>query len=805
VASKRKILRFQNEAKVLSQLNHPNIAQIFDFGLSEKNVPFIAIEFVEGKTLEQILSDDGPLDVSSTLEIVSQLCAALEHAHNAGVIHRDVKPGNIMIQGSGSDVRAVLLDFGVAKLIADDTNQQITSTGYVIGSPLYMSPEQTLGKPVTQNADQYSLGCVLFAMLSGNPPFVGQTPLETCTLHREAPPPSLSKLCKFELPSGLEQILERLLAKTEAGRYSSVASLAKELARLDLGIQSAPASVAAPTPVLSKEPSSNKSATQNIAAFALFELFIAIGCILALTLLLVSFITQTRAPNAKQVMKPKELILNEDPKELTDKFMEAKITAILKEKRWQANLVGATQNELKRLIGFKHLKSVTFRHWETTDKDLAYLSASKLISLDMKGTNITTLTNVSKQTLLQELTLSKTKVPATELRKLEQLPMLKILDLEGTGLTIDDLQILTKFPSLKVVTLPRGLDRAKVEKLREKMPWCAFPQDFPGPILDTLEVKAFRAQGPQKVEILKRCLHIAEQAQGKDAIAAAYYLIRLEEVYLQQGRKEDATKCLNRAMEIARKRNQLAVVSSCLMHEGQGAILSGQLDKAEKSFREALAIEREIFNPAGTEVSTTLLNLSLVEREHAHFDKAIALAEEGLRLKRKDLSSSTARKQFANLQSALASSYYRAGNRTKAQQLFRQDLAYRQSANLYACAETILTLTSLADTSDDQQSKKKYYIDAIDLMNKIGHQDRVFLCDTYAKLYVSCINAKDYSDAIVFARRAFDEAYKPPEIQDHREILYGNDLIACLKKLNRKSEADQISKLVRKRRAQLKM
>lgn len=207
--NKRSIIRFQNEAKALSKLNHPNIASVYDFGQSKSGDLYLSIEFVDGIDLSALISRQGEIPLDDAIDIAIQLCRALDHAHKVGIVHRDIKPANIMITdltpGKNTDehqslLNAKLLDFGISKLTEDATGfgASITDSGEaaessstfpssamkgavttgsgLIGSPLFMSPEQCQGKPTSKFSDHYSLGCVLYNMLCGKPTFHGELP-----------------------------------------------------------------------------------------------------------------------------------------------------------------------------------------------------------------------------------------------------------------------------------------------------------------------------------------------------------------------------------------------------------------------------------------------------------------------------------------------------------------------------------------------------------------------------------------------------------------------------------------------------
>lgn len=184
-------LRFRREAQNAAALNHPSIVAVYDTGEAETPtgpLPYIVMEYVDGVTLRDIVHTDGPLPPRRAIEIIADACQALNFSHQNGIIHRDVKPANIMI----STTNAVkVMDFGIARAIADSGNS-VTQTAAVIGTAQYLSPEQARGDAVDARSDVYSLGCVLYEILTGEPPFVGDSPVAVAYQHvREDPvPPS---------------------------------------------------------------------------------------------------------------------------------------------------------------------------------------------------------------------------------------------------------------------------------------------------------------------------------------------------------------------------------------------------------------------------------------------------------------------------------------------------------------------------------------------------------------------------------------------------------------------------------------
>lgn len=218
-------MRFQKEARAASKLKHPGIVQVLDFGLFGDNEPFLSMEFVDGKTLTDYLKETGPLEVEEVLSIIEQICESMEHAHKQGVLHRDLKPSNILVTGEGEALRVQILDFGIAKVVDDASFEEtLTKTGQVVGSPRYMSPEQARGESVDGRTDVYSLGCITYELLTGQPPYVGQTAMETIAKHLFDDLPKLSDVEGVDFPEELEVLVSKVLAKDPDERYDSMAT-----------------------------------------------------------------------------------------------------------------------------------------------------------------------------------------------------------------------------------------------------------------------------------------------------------------------------------------------------------------------------------------------------------------------------------------------------------------------------------------------------------------------------------------------------------------------------------------------------
>jgi eukaryotic-like serine/threonine-protein kinase len=236
--------RFQREAATVAQLEHFNTVRVYDFGSTEDGTLFIAMEYLKGRSLEQVLSEEGALPAERVERVVSQVAASLEEAHGLGITHRDLKPGNILLLDSYAAERDVikLVDFGIAKRqhgLERPGATQLTELGALLGTPAYMSPEQFAGAGVGAASDIYSLGVTTYQMLSGQLPFTGQTALDWARAHTEQAPPVLAAdHGAGPIPEQMRDAVLRALSKDPAQRQSSAAQFARELSgrsRTDLG------------------------------------------------------------------------------------------------------------------------------------------------------------------------------------------------------------------------------------------------------------------------------------------------------------------------------------------------------------------------------------------------------------------------------------------------------------------------------------------------------------------------------------------------------------------------------------------
>jgi len=232
--------RFRQEAQAVSRLNHPNVIGVHDYGMTPEGHHYLVMDFVNGDILESILDEEGFLSLDQALPLFIQVAAGLAHAHDHGIIHRDLKPGNVMIVPSGKQMVAKLLDFGVAKVVpkAGSQVEQLTLTGEIFGTSLYLSPEQCMGKPLDARSDIYALGCVMYEILTGLPPHIGENMLATLQKHisEQAVPINVARE-QLGIPPQVDAIVLKALSKDPAQRFQTAHELKEALEKVNFALE----------------------------------------------------------------------------------------------------------------------------------------------------------------------------------------------------------------------------------------------------------------------------------------------------------------------------------------------------------------------------------------------------------------------------------------------------------------------------------------------------------------------------------------------------------------------------------------
>lgn len=437
------IQRFQREAKAAAKLSNESLVTVLDFGLTPLGQPYLVMDYVSGPTLQERIKELGKLSYSEALEIVSALAAALGYAHSKGVVHRDLKSSNIVLaRRDDGEEYPVIIDFGISVLLDNSADQPaLTRTNAIVGSPLYMSPEQIRGQRADERSDIYSLGCVFYECLSGDPPFRGATALDTMNMHleRELPP--------LEMESeDLEEILRKALSKEPSDRFQSMQEFH---AALDILISSESEN-SDEIPVFQSMANSMRQAS---IGWPILALLITVG-IFAIALFLGRFKpdTDTRLRTSKDTV---EAISAKD----VDKLADLDQSGILTTRK-------ITSQELSRMLDVQEKQGkdrINLSGYEIDQALLGILAKNRFIrNADFKRAVFTDQSALSllKEMNLSTVTLRESNIDDTGFESISQLRKLTELDIEACeNLTEKSYSTVSKLSNLK--NLQIGGDNVK--------------------------------------------------------------------------------------------------------------------------------------------------------------------------------------------------------------------------------------------------------------------------------------------------------------------------------------------------------
>ena len=232
VSTVERIKRFEQEAHLASNLNHPNICAVYDCGILDTGQPYLVLENVEGRNLDHILQSGRVLPQGRALGLIKQLATGLQAAHDQGILHRDLKPGNVMVVDTENGELVKIIDFGLAKLFGMQNVEQLSITGETMGTPAYMSPEQVQGKTLDARSDVYALGCIIFEILCGKKPIDGKNAFETMLNHLHTEPSPMSS-GDYVVPFALRELTLKCLRKDPAERYTSANEVKQEIEKIE--------------------------------------------------------------------------------------------------------------------------------------------------------------------------------------------------------------------------------------------------------------------------------------------------------------------------------------------------------------------------------------------------------------------------------------------------------------------------------------------------------------------------------------------------------------------------------------------
>ncbi|HEY9732222.1 MAG TPA: protein kinase [Drouetiella sp.] len=568
------IRRFQAEARAVFAVNHPNIVAVHDFGLLDDQTPFLAMELVQGSTLSQIIGQRN-ISVNDILKIFIQICHGLAHAHKSGVVHRDVKPGNIMILDAvpiGTEGSVKILDFGIAKLTEHEGGelQALTRTGEIFGSPIYMSPEQCSGGNIDHRSDIYSLGCVMFEALTGTPPFVGESALSTMMMHQTGSIPTLKEASLgTTFATELEEVVGAMLCKNPNDRYQDLSVAAADLAKIISG-QSVPLSIAAkPVAVSKSRTTSTISIKRWQYAFCIFSA--ALLSTLMTYLGMEMWFLNQRKPN-ESLPPPKSL----SPKELTNEIKvqsqdsredHVAFNKSIANKRNSFNEQAVSDKDFEAFQNYKYAQEITARgisSHDLTNKGLSYLKDSKVLLLTLQG-KLGDIDDFTQLKYLKDLNLSNSTINKSALMNIARLKMLYYLNLDKVeNITEDQIRQLTTSNSLRwLVLTPGAYTPELIRELHKKLPLCIIENyDVQKKEKETNGSSGEKSTKPNQDALYKDLSSKLDEvlATKPDSVAVAVYLNQLGDIRTSQNRGAESLNLLERGIRLLEKNgNEIAL------------------------------------------------------------------------------------------------------------------------------------------------------------------------------------------------------------------------------------------------------
>lgn len=437
-SSPNEALRFQKEAKAAGNLVHKNIMKVIDFGVTSDEIPYMVLEFLEGQTLKDLILEEGPLPIDRAIPMISQIVSALECAHSQGVVHRDLKSHNIMVCESGADQPIVkLYDFGIAQISIN--NMTLTAPNAIVGTPVYMSPEQAQGGKVDHRTDIYSLGCVLFEMLTGEPPFKGESSLELLDQHINRPAQLIGKIIPALSGHVLEEVVQRCLEKKPHNRFQDAGEILQQMNSLVLKSET-PLEVAPPK-------TGNANPELRAVAGVAVALLILFGLALFITLKVITPLKDEPVSSTSPIAPAPALDRSIDlEKELDPKYHMIDTTLDLKQSQYADEVLSKiAQSTVK-------VKRVLLDHATISDKGmaaLAMLKSVKRIEADgLTGVTAGGISKLKKLSSLETLHLQNFLVPDPAFDIVGDLKGLK--EFVGTDFDEHRFQVISKLPDLEL-------------------------------------------------------------------------------------------------------------------------------------------------------------------------------------------------------------------------------------------------------------------------------------------------------------------------------------------------------------------
>ncbi len=431
------LVRFQREAKIISHLEHPNIVDVYDFGISQNGKPYMVLEYIKGTTLRDVLKTRTTLNSDEARQVFAGVASALAYAYNNGCSYRDLKPENLVIQSNAnSEMITKVIDFGLGKYVNPDNSFTTSSGVQLIGTPAYMPPDQANGKQYDVRSEIYSFGCVLFEALVGHPPFSGSAPLEVLAKHNLEEAPTISDLDE-SVDEDLSILVQKCLSKPPDGRYQSFEEILEILEDSSNELSDVDA--------LSK--TDNSRVTEVHAPLA-----IALVVVLSLSLPLLIFMSIPKEDSQPRPIKPKRTIEN-----FADVFHEVAAVINYSETTKELAVEGfLAPDQYGRLLDYPDVERLSVQNMEHIDPtEFKIIKRLPLKSIDLSGTDADdkTVRILTEIPTLDRIALAKTKITDAGLSELAKLRLLSDLEIDGCLVSDIGISALSKCSALRKLSM----------------------------------------------------------------------------------------------------------------------------------------------------------------------------------------------------------------------------------------------------------------------------------------------------------------------------------------------------------------
>ncbi len=571
--------RFKLEAQAASSLSHQNIITVYDFGVTDDGEPFFVMDCLEGESLEDLIERKPNLPLERALPIFKQICAGLDAAHKKGIVHRDLKPANVVLirEQDGSEL-VKIVDFGIAKILpgAGIEQQQLTKTGEIFGSPIYMSPEQCLGKELDTRSDLYAFGCLMYDVLAGGPPFRGESILETMNMHvNEAPRPIKELMPDANVPPELEEIIVKCMAKNPAERFQTASEIQDLLGAISanlLGKSGRFTVNTGPTQKVAKAPELKLSAP-----------YVVLGIGFAILLGAFGFTALWPGPS-----EDRGTILDKSLWQVTLSQAESALnskdyTGADAKLAWceaKARTFGDAKHRLEATL---KLKSDLYNVWEGHAEDLEKVN-KEMIEIGLERLRAETDSKMKVLAGFDATSKSEVAQTSAKLRAEAQVPSIVLTSakLHGAGLYSEEDKLLSK--SLELERKMLGNDSVQVIQLEARLADCLVAE------------KKYGDARP----LLTHVREIRKKDKDSKPLEYVVALNKLGQFDLDQNDFENAKPELAESLAEARKlsgtdksANYMGALLSAVRSNADLYRQTKQQDKAEKLLEEARALEKQ--------------------------------------------------------------------------------------------------------------------------------------------------------------------------------------------------------------------